>query len=235
MQLNQDCRWFLFSKEKTMILQILISIATIIIAIISHEIAHGWVAWYLGDDTPKKQNRLSFNPIHHIDLFGSIILPILMFFSKSGVIFGWAKPVIINYDNLHNKKRDYILVASAGIIANFILAIISAVLLKISLMIPSNILSGILAIFFLNMIFFNVLLGIFNLIPVPPLDGSKILLGWSDNIYVKKYLNSDRIGTIVLILVVFILPVILKFFNANYNPILSFLQRSTKFIVTLLI
>ncbi|MBE6467807.1 MAG: site-2 protease family protein [Alphaproteobacteria bacterium] len=218
-----------------MILQILISIATIIIAIISHEIAHGWVAWYLGDDTPKKQNRLSFNPIHHIDLFGSIILPVLMFFSKSGVVFGWAKPVMINYDNLRNKKRDYILVASAGVIANFILALLSALLLKISLMIPSNLISGILAMFFLNMIFFNILLGVFNLIPIPPLDGSKILLGWSDNIYVKRYLNSDRIGTLFLIITLFILPVIIKYAGGNFNPITSFLQKTTKVIVTALI
>lgn len=76
------------SKEKTMILQVLISLITIIIAIVSHEVAHGWMAYCLGDDTPKKQNRLSLNPKHHIDLFGSIILPALMFFSKSGVVFG---------------------------------------------------------------------------------------------------------------------------------------------------
>ena len=138
-----------------MILQILLSIATIIIAIISHEIAHGWVAWYLGDDTAKKQGRLSFNPINHIDIFGSLFLPIIMFFSKSGIIFGWAKPVPVNYNKLKNKKRDFILVSSAGILANFTLAAISAILLKISLLFPFNVLSGILATFFLNMIFFN--------------------------------------------------------------------------------
>ena len=89
-----------------MILQIILSLATIIIAIIFHEIAHGWVAWYLGDDTAKKQGRLSFNPIKHIDIFGSLFLPILLFFSKSGIIFGWAKPVPVNYNKLKNKKRD---------------------------------------------------------------------------------------------------------------------------------
>ncbi|MBR1948245.1 MAG: site-2 protease family protein, partial [Alphaproteobacteria bacterium] len=160
-----------------MIFQIIISVATIIIAIISHEIAHGWVAYLLGDDTAKKQNRLSFNPIKHIDIFGSLFLPVLMFFSKSGIIFGWAKPVPVNYDKLKNKKRDLILVSAAGVTANFALALISAVLLKLALLIPFSVLSGILATFFLNMIFFNVLLGIFNLLPIPPLDGSKILLG----------------------------------------------------------
>ena len=218
-----------------MILQILLSIATIIIAIISHEIAHGWVAWYLGDDTAKKQGRLSFNPINHIDIFGSLFLPIIMFFSKSGIIFGWAKPVPINYNKLKNKKRDFILVSSAGILANFTLAAISAILLKISLLIPFNVLSGILATFFLNMIFFNILLGLFNLLPIPPLDGSKILLGWSENKYIKKYVNAEKQGTLLLVIILFILPVITKFIGININPIAILLQKTTKALVNLLI
>lgn len=218
-----------------MILQIILSLATIIIAIVFHEIAHGLVAWYLGDNTAKKQGRLSFNPIKHIDIFGSLFLPILMFFSKSGIIFGWAKPVPVNYNKLKNKKRDFILVASAGILANFILAFISSVLLKISLMIPFNVISGISATFFLNMIFFNILLGLFNLLPIPPLDGSKILLGWSDNKYIKKYVNAEKQGTLLLVILLFILPVIIKFFGININPIAVLLQKTTKALVTLLI
>ena len=218
-----------------MILQIILSLATIIIAIIFHEIAHGWVAWYLGDDTAKKQGRLSFNPIKHIDIFGSLFLPILLFFSKSGIIFGWAKPVPVNYNKLKNKKRDFILVSSAGILANFTLAFISSVLLKISLMIPFNVISGILATFFLNMIFFNILLGLFNLLPIPPLDGSKILLGWSDNKYIKKYVNAEKQGTLLLVILLFILPVIIKFSGININPIAVLLQKTTKALVTMLI
>ena len=218
-----------------MIFQILISVATIIIAIISHEIAHGMVAYYLGDDTAKKQNRLSLNPKHHIDVFGSLFLPILMFFSKSGIIFGWAKPVPVNYDNLKNKKRDFVLVAAAGVAANFALALISALLLKLSLLIPQNLLSGILATFFLNMIFFNVLLGVFNLLPIPPLDGSKILFGWSENKYLQKYINADKQGILFIIIILFVLPVIIKFVGINTNPIATFIQQTTKSIVTMLI
>lgn len=218
-----------------MIFQIVISIATIFIAIIFHEIAHGLVAYYLGDDTAKKHNRLSFNPLRHIDFFGSLFLPIIMFFSKSGIIFGWAKPVPINYNKLKNKKRDFILVASAGIIANFILAVVSAFLLKLSLLIPSNILSGIFATFFLNMIFFNILLAVFNMLPIPPLDGSKILLGWSKNKYIKKYVNADKYGMLFIIIILFILPIIIKTFGFNLNPIAMFVQQTTKSIVTMLI
>lgn len=218
-----------------MIFQILISVTTIIIAIISHEIAHGMVAYCLGDDTAKKQKRLSLNPKHHIDLFGSIILPVLMFFSKSGIIFGWAKPVPVNYNNLKHKKRDIILVASAGVAINFALAAISALLLKLSLLIPQNLLSGILATFFLNMIFFNTLLAVFNLLPIPPLDGSKILLGWSENKYIQKYLNADRYGTLFIIIMLFMVPIITKFFDLDLNPIATFIQQTTKYIVTILI
>lgn len=225
----------MFGKEKTMIIQILISVISIFIAIISHEIAHGWMAWYLGDDTAKKQGRLSFNPKNHIDPLGSVFLPLLMFLSKSGVIFGWAKPVPINYSKLKHKKRYFILVSAAGIITNFALAVISAFLLKISLLMPANILSGILAAFFLNMIFFNVLLGIFNLLPIPPLDGSKILLGWSDNKYIQKYINSERYGMMFLIVILFIIPVIIKYAHISFNPITAFIQQSTKAIVTMLI
>ena len=218
-----------------MILQIFLSIVTIIIAIISHEIAHAWMAWYLGDDTAKKHGRLTFNPLKHIDIFGSLFLPILMFFSKSGIIFGWAKPVPVDYSKLKNKKRDFIFVSASGVLANFALALISAILLKISLLIPLNIISGILASFFLNMIFFNVLLGVFNLLPIPPLDGSKILLGWSDNKYIKKYINAERQGTLFLVIILFIVPVIIKFAGININPVATFIQQTTKALVTLLI
>ena len=143
----------MFSKEKTMIVKIITSAAAVFTAIIIHEIAHGWAAWKLGDDTAQKAGRLSLNPSKHIDLFGTVILPIILFLSKSGFIFGWAKPVPVNYENLQYRKRDIVLVASAGIAANLILAGISAVLLKLTLFIPSPSVSGILAMFWLQMTF----------------------------------------------------------------------------------
>ena len=218
-----------------MIIKIITSAIAVFIARIAHEIAHGWVAYKLGDDTAKKHDRLSLNPIKHIDIFGTIILPILLFLSKSGFIFGWAKPVPVNYYNLQHRKRDIIIVASAGIIMNILLALISAILLKITLFIPNHIISGILAMFWLHMIFFNIVLAVFNLLPIPPLDGSKILLGWSENPTVNKFLNSERYGLSAIIFIVFIIPVILQHFNINFNPIANYLRYTSLTIADWLI
>ena len=218
-----------------MIITIITSAIAVFIAIIAHEIAHGWVAYKLGDDTAKKQDRLSLNPVKHIDMFGTIVLPILLFLSKSGFIFGWAKPVPVNYYNLQHRKRDIILVASAGIIMNVILALVSAVLLRASLLIPNHIISGILAMFWLHMIFFNIVLAVFNLLPIPPLDGSKILLGWSENPSINKFLNSDRHGLIAIIFIIFIIPAILQHFNIDFNPIANYLRYTSLTIADWLI
>ncbi len=218
-----------------MIVKITTSAVAIFIAIIAHEIAHGWVAWRLGDMTAKNAGRLSPNPLKHVDLFGTIILPIILFLSKTGFIFGWAKPVPIDYNNLHYRKRDIILVASAGVITNLCLAIISAVLLKLSLLIPFQTLSGILAMFWLNMILFNIVLAVFNLLPIPPLDGSKILLGWSDNPYIQKFLNADRNGFLIIILFAFILPEFLGLFNIDFNPFSDYMRQTSLWLASWLI
>lgn len=210
-----------------MLIKIVTAALAVFIAIIAHEIAHGWVAWRLGDNTAKSAGRLTFNPLKHIDPFGTVILPLLLFFAKTGFIFGWAKPVPVNYNNLKHRKRDVVLVASAGIIMNLLLAVISSLMLKLSLLLGWPALSGILAMFWLNMIFFNIILAVFNLLPIPPLDGSKILLGWSDNAKIQKFLNSDRTGLIVIILGVFVLPVVLHGFGISFNPFAAYLRQTS--------
>ena len=209
-----------------MIIKIATSALAVFTAIIAHEIAHGYVAKRLGDDTAQQQRRLSLNPLKHIDIFGTLILPVLLFLAKTGFIFGWAKPVPINYAKLRS-KYGIVLVASAGVMMNFILALISAVLLKLSLLIPFGAISGVLAMFWLQMIFFNIVLAVFNLLPLPPLDGSKILLGWSDNQYIQKFLNSDRTGLIFIIFVAFILPALLQTFGINFNPFAAYLRQTS--------
>lgn len=140
-------------------------------SVVIHEISHGFMAEYFGDNTARNAGRLTLNPIKHLDLFGSILLPALLYFS-SGFVFGWAKPVPYNPNNLRDRKKGEIAVASAGILANISIAIIFGIILRISanFTVPAGfdfIISTIVLV--------NLALAIFNLVPIPPLDGSKIL------------------------------------------------------------
>jgi Zn-dependent protease len=148
--------------------------AVAIIAITFHEAAHGFVAYRLGDPTAFQQGRVSFNPLRHIDPFGTVLLPLLLFIA-SGWILGWAKPVPVNPSRLHSPRRDMVLVAAAGPLINLALALVSAALLSL--------LGGAAAEpeFLRRLldwsIYFNVLIAVFNLIPIPPLDGGRIAVG----------------------------------------------------------
>lgn len=213
-----------------MILKLTTSALAVFIAIVFHEIAHGLAARYFGDRTAQNSGRLSLNPLKHIDPFGTVILPALLFLSKTGFIFGWAKPVPVNYRNLKPKKLGLFAVASAGIVANLLLAGLSSVLLKISLFIPWQVLSGILSWFWLQMILFNVILAVFNILPIPPLDGSKMLLGWSDNPKIQRFLNADRQGLLIIVFLAFILPALLQVFQIQFNPFGDYLRTTSLWI-----
>ena len=137
----------------------------ILIAIILHEVAHGYAAWKLGDNTAKYYGRLSLNPVKHIDIFGTLILPALLIISRAGFVLGWAKPVPVNFNNLRNYKRDLVIVSAAGIIVNLILAAGSALLLKLAAYVPGAMLQGLVSLFLVNMVVYNVLLAVFNILP----------------------------------------------------------------------
>lgn len=150
----------------------IVIIVALIISIILHEMAHGFAANALGDPTARLQGRLSPNPLVHIDLFGSIIIPALLFFSQAGILFGWAKPVPYNPYNLRNQKWGEALVALAGPASNVLLALIFALLIRAADVLPVS--TSFLQIAF-YIVHINVLLALFNMLPIPPLDGSKIL------------------------------------------------------------
>ncbi len=170
----------------------------LILSIVIHEVAHGVAALWQGDETAKREGRLTMNPIPHIDIFGSILLPFLLAMSGSPIMFGWAKPVPVNPYNFRNQKWGEALVAFAGPFVNILLAIISLFLLKTMVFSGSYIplLEGIIVI--------NIVLAIFNLIPIPPLDGSKILFAFLPHRFYKFKTWMERQGFIIGLIMVLI-------------------------------
>ena len=217
------------------IVSLIVNFVPIILAIVLHELAHGYAAYRLGDNTAKIYGRLTLNPLKHIDPFGSLLLPALLYFSHAGFMFGWAKPVPVNFNNLKNSKRDLIIVSAAGIVTNLVLAIISALLLKAVSFLPQSTIQGILGLFLLNMVVFNVVLAIFNALPIPPLDGSKILFGWVNKPWAQRYVNSERDGLIAIVLLAFILPAVGQSLGFDLNIFGIILLKSAKFILSFLL
>jgi Zn-dependent protease len=191
----------------------LISVWTIpvLIAVTFHEAAHGWVAWRLGDDTAKMLGRVTFNPIKHIDLFGTILLPVMLLFASSGrIMFGFAKPVPVNFNRLNHPRRDMILVAIAGPAANLLLAFMAAALFHTLPLISE--LSGDVAEWILhnlrNALWINLLLCVFNMLPIPPLDGGRVLIGLLPASMARPLARLEPAGFIIILGAVFLLPFI---------------------------
>lgn len=154
-------------------IQAVVVIVALIISIILHEMAHGYMADWLGDPTARLQGRLSPNPLVHIDLLGSVIIPALLFFSNAGILFGWAKPVPYNPYNLSDQKYGEAKVAAAGPAINLLLALVFGLTIRFADILGLNAAFIDLASY---VVYINILLAFFNLIPIPPLDGSKILM-----------------------------------------------------------
>lgn len=180
---------------------IILELVVLLFSAIIHEVSHGLMAYRLGDPTAKDAGRLTLNPIKHIDPVGSIIVPLSLYLLGSPALFGWAKPVPFNPYNLKNPKRDAGLIALAGPASNFLLAIIFSIFLKLSLFI--NVANTPVFIAFNIIILVNVVLGIFNLVPIPPLDGSKILFWILPDSARKFERDFERYGFIILIIFIF--------------------------------
>ncbi len=190
-------------------------IVVLIFSIVIHEFSHGWVANYLGDPTAKYQGRLTLNPLPHIDPLGSILVPFLMFLSGTGIIFGWAKPVPYNPYNLKDQKYGPAMVATAGPLSNLVVAAFFGIIIRI--LIAQGITSGII-LFLGFIVLINIVLGVFNLVPIPPLDGSKLL--FSILPYSTRHLQEflERNGMLLLLVFIFfgfqlIIPIIFGLFK----------------------
>jgi Zn-dependent protease len=179
----------------------------VIFAITLHEAAHGYVAKHFGDMTAYMEGRVSLNPLRHIDPFGTIALPlILLGLTKlfgGGIIFGWAKPVPVNFANLRHPKRDMLWVAAAGPISNFVMALIWALLVKIGLSLPQNYFALPLALMGAAGVFFNIIIMVLNLVPLPPLDGGRILVSLLPHRVAWRVARIEPYGFLILILLLF--------------------------------
>ncbi|OHA24576.1 MAG: hypothetical protein A3B11_00265 [Candidatus Taylorbacteria bacterium RIFCSPLOWO2_01_FULL_44_26] len=195
---------------------IIISITILILSVVIHELSHGFMADYLGDPTARLAGRLTLNPIKHLDPVGSVIVPILT--SMAGFTFGWAKPVPYNPYNLKDKRRGEFLIAAAGPVSNLILAFVFGTIIRLTAGLES--MSSLIEISTFIVII-NIILAVFNLIPLPPLDGSKLLFAILPNQYGRTRQLLETYSPIFVLIAVFflwqiispIIPVIFRIFT----------------------
>jgi Zn-dependent protease len=179
-------------------MDIFLSLCIFFAAVVIHEFSHAFVANRCGDSTARRSGRLTLNPLAHIDPFGTILLPLFLILMQAPVLFGWAKPVPINFASLRNPRRDMVMVGLAGPVANFLSAIVISILIKYVFF---N--QGLIFKFLDSFMAISVVLGVFNLIPIPPLDGSRVLLGLLPRELAMRYASLERYGFLIIFALVY--------------------------------
>ncbi|WP_085908185.1 site-2 protease family protein [Kiloniella majae] len=189
-----------------------------LVAVTFHEAAHAYVARILGDDTASKLGRVTLNPLKHIDPFGTILLPGMLLFIGSPYLLGWAKPVPVVFGRLRNPKRDMVFVALAGPVSNILIALVAAFFLSFMGPEPGD-MGRWVAQNLSNAILVNLVLAVFNMLPIPPLDGGRVLTGLLPNSLAIPFSRLEKYGMIILIGLIFVLPMIGRQIGMDLNLI----------------
>lgn len=207
-------------EELTLIQKIVVWALPVIFAITVHEVAHGWMAKKYGDNTAYAQGRLTLNPIHHIDPLGTVVLPIICLL-LGGIIFGWAKPVPVNGRYFKNPRKDMAMVALAGPVANLLMALAWALIARLGVMVNIESITLPLAYMGIAGISINLVLAVLNLIPLPPLDGSRIITAMLSHQAAYKYNQLEPYGFYILLALMYlgILGVIMALPMALLQPL----------------
>lgn len=185
--------------ELTLVQRIVVWLLPVVFAITVHEVAHGWMAKQFGDKTADRQGRLTLNPLKHIDPVGTIIVPGLLLITFTGFIFGWAKPVPVDARNFKNPKKAMAIVALAGPLSNLLMAIAWALLARVGVAINMEFVSMPLIYSGVAGITINLVLALINMLPIPPLDGSRILTGLLPDYWAWRYNQLERWGFLILL------------------------------------
>ncbi|MGB9114072.1 site-2 protease family protein [Bradyrhizobium sp.] len=206
----------------------------LVIAITFHEAAHGFVAHRLGDNTAFDLGRVSFNPLRHIDPFGTLMMPAILLFSHAPFLFGYAKPVPVNFRALRSPRIDMVWVALAGPATNIALALLAAAAFHVVDYVPANAAQW-LADNLKNALVINVILAVFNMMPIPPLDGGRVAVGLLPKALAAPLARLEPFGMLILIGILILLPLAGSQFGLNLDVISAILRTSTGYVIQLIL